>query len=97
MKKWIDEQAKKRGLTGDFEVNVEIVSAEKMRELNKKFRQIDKTTDVLSFPLYKNLLVIKKSEGPKILGDIFINRNDRERLEFLVKHGIDHLLGFHHR
>lgn len=97
MKKWIKEQAKKRGLDGDFEVNVEIVSAEKMRELNKKFRQIDKATDVLSFPLYQNLAAIKKNKGPKILGDIFINKNDRERLEFLVKHGTNHLLGFHHK
>lgn len=96
IKKWAEQQAEKWGLTGDFEVNVEIVTPKKMQALNKKFRQIDKTTDVLSFPIFKTFEKIKKTTGPRHLGDIFINKNDGDKLEFLVKHGIDHLLGFHH-
>ena len=37
------------GLPNDAEVQVAFVSDEEMRSLNKRFRRIDKTTDVLSF------------------------------------------------
>jgi probable rRNA maturation factor len=37
------------GLPPDAEVQVAFVSDEEMRALNKRFRRIDKTTDVLSF------------------------------------------------
>jgi probable rRNA maturation factor len=37
------------GLPRDAEVQVAFVSDEEMRSLNKRFRRIDKTTDVLSF------------------------------------------------
>jgi probable rRNA maturation factor len=37
------------GLPRDADVHVAFLSDEEMRELNKRFRRIDKTTDVLSF------------------------------------------------
>jgi probable rRNA maturation factor len=37
------------GLPPDAEVHIAFVSDEEMRALNKRFRRIDKTTDVLSF------------------------------------------------
>ncbi len=40
-------------LTGDYEVSLSVVSAEQIRELNANFRQIDRITDVLSFPMYE--------------------------------------------
>lgn len=39
--------------TGDYEVSLSVVSAEQIRELNADFRQIDRITDVLSFPMYE--------------------------------------------
>lgn len=41
--------------TGDLEINIDFVSREKIRDLNREFRDTDKTTDVLSFP---NLLQV---------------------------------------
>ena len=40
-------------LTGDYEVSLSVVSADQIRELNANFRQIDRITDVLSFPMYE--------------------------------------------
>lgn len=35
-----------------FSVNIKIINSEEIKKLNKKFRQIDKVTDVLSFPYF---------------------------------------------
>ena len=39
---------------GSAEVSVRFVDNEQIRELNKQYRNIDKETDVLSFPLGEN-------------------------------------------
>lgn len=66
-----------------FSVNVALVQEEQIQILNKQFRNIDKSTDVLSFPLYelnkgKNfnykemVKEIDKNDGLICLGDIAI-------------------------
>lgn len=76
------------------------VSQEEIRELNKNFRNIDKSTDVLSFP--------NDDELDSSIGDIFISieqarlqANDyghsfEREIGFLAVHGYLHLLGFDH-
>lgn len=76
-------------------INVEFISKEGIRDLNRKFRQIDKPTDVLSFPQ------IKIESAPIwLLGDIIICRDvvdeKDEDLEDVLKHGLLHLLGYDH-
>ena len=84
------------------ELCVSLVSDGDMRELNRQYRQIDTTTDVLCFP--------QKSEAtPDLLGDIVISyqtvvRHSRrleitveEELRLLVVHAVLHLLGFDHK
>ena len=84
------------------ELCVSLVSDVDMRELNRQYRQIDTTTDVLCFP--------QKSEvSPDLLGDIVISyqtavRHSRrleitveEELRLLVVHAVLHLLGFDHK
>lgn len=39
-----------KAVHGDAEVSVSIVGDRRMKQLNKQFRNLDKTTDVLSFP-----------------------------------------------
>ncbi|MEK7615893.1 MAG: rRNA maturation RNase YbeY [Patescibacteria group bacterium] len=74
----------------EVEVGVYIVSPEKMRELNKKHRGKDKSTDVLSFP-------IRIKHDILYLGDIFVNKEEPpSRLPFLVVHGFLHLVGYDH-
>ncbi len=81
----------------------------KIKKLNKKFRNKDKTTDVLSFPFYKkrDLKIKLKKEKEIYLGDIIINlnkirnKNDKKnfKLEFnkLWIHGLVHLFGYDHK
>lgn len=88
-----------------FEVNISYVSKSEMQSLNKKFRNINKPTDVLSFPMLdfnKDLLKIN------LLGDILICEEIAERqskelehslrreIYFLALHGFLHLLGYNH-
>lgn len=85
--------------------DVILVDDEEMHELNKKYRGIDRTTDVLSFALNDN----KHIETEVIsLGDIFISipkmksqaieygHSEKRELSFLALHGLLHLLGYDH-
>ena len=81
-----------------------LVSDRRMRELNRRFRGRDATTDVLSFPAGGDV----DPEGGRHLGDIVISvpaafrqaRTARHRLrrelEILLVHGYLHLLGYDH-
>ena len=74
-----------------------------IRDLNKKFRKKNKSTDVLSFPSEKKF-DIKKND---YLGDIIINlnkiKNKKNILNFrsefnrLWVHGLVHLFGYDHK
>ena len=78
----------------------------KMKKLNKKFRNNNKPTDVLSFPFF-TLNNLKLRTGKKIyLGDIAISyeiikhrsKEDNFLIEFdkVWVHGFLHLLGYRH-
>ena len=58
----------------DAEVSVTFCDNEYIRELNKKYRGIDRHTDVLSFPMYDNgeFDEVECSQGA-VLGDIVMN------------------------
>mgnify|MGYP004523159371 CR=1 FL=1 len=82
-------------LTGDEEIH----------KLNKEYRQVDRPTDVLSFPLYEAAEPIMRGSS---LGDLVISvdtmtrqaaeyGHSRQReLCFLFVHGLLHLLGYDH-
>ena len=75
-----------------------------IKRLNKKFRKKDKHTDVLSFPLQKNLKNLKEV----YLGDVIIsfnymnkpkninNYDFKEKVTKIFIHGFLHLLNFNH-
>jgi len=83
---------------------VAFVSDIKIRELNRKFRGIDSTTDVLSFP---DAATTRQRQGQN-LGDIAVSVEQAERqakengLRFqeeisqLILHGLLHLCGYDH-
>jgi probable rRNA maturation factor len=93
------------------EVSVTFTDNEGIHELNKKFRQVDKPTDVLSFPLFD---FEGETEEPPIdeiihnLGDIVISLERAEEqaeeyghsfnreVAFLCVHSMLHLLGYDH-
>lgn len=80
-----------------------------IKKLNKKFRNKDKSTDVLSFPFYgKKELKIKINKEKEIyIGDIIVNinkinekkniKNFRSEFDKLWIHGLVHLLGYDHK
>ena len=92
------------------EVSVTFVDNEEIRDLNKKFRGIDKATDVLSFPLtdFDGGDEPPTDEPFISLGDIVISlERAREQAEefghsferecaFLCVHSMLHLLGYDH-
>lgn len=76
-------------------IEVFLVSDKKIHDLNKKYRNHDEATDVLSFP--QKQFPTQKEE---ILGTIFIAPKFAERGKIncneLFIHGILHLLGYDH-
>jgi len=76
---------------------VSFVDEKTIRSLNRRWRKIDKATDVLSFPLDREV-------GPdKVmrLGDIVICKTialkKRHSVPFLINHAMLHLLGKNHK
>lgn len=90
-------------LDENIEVSVSFVGDEEIRELNRDYRGVDKSTDVLSFPMDDEFIL-----DNRILGDVIINtRRVREQAEelghsnerefsYLTVHSILHLLGYDH-
>jgi len=85
------------------ELSLALVGNREIRKLNSQYRNKNEPTDVLSFPLEQDL-----PKGKKRLGDVVISVEQAEKqaeegkktlekeLEFLLIHGILHLLGYDH-
>jgi probable rRNA maturation factor len=71
---------------------VELVDAERMRTLNREHRDIDRSTDVLSFPVDET----GPSPGPRELGDVVICPEQAQDVVEAVVHGVLHLCGYDH-
>tara|TARA_B100000029_G_scaffold45297_1_gene41776 strand:+ start:3412 stop:3870 length:459 start_codon:yes stop_codon:yes gene_type:complete len=93
---------KKKNITA----TILLTSSLNMKKLNKKFRNKNKPTDVLSFPFF-NFKILKSTKEKKIyIGDIAVSYeilNSRSKkndffLEFdkVWVHGLLHLLGYNH-
>jgi probable rRNA maturation factor len=90
-----------------FSLTILLTDNSKMKYLNKKFRNINKITDVLSFPNLEPADLKKKTNTETYLGDIalsyeIINRRSKDsnfNLEFdkIWIHGYLHLLGYNHK
>lgn len=88
------------------EFNIIIVDNERIHEINREYRNVDRETDVISFAMEDNMDI--KYEDFRLLGDIYISidRCYSQALEyghsrvreicFLATHGILHLLGYDH-
>lgn len=94
---------------GTAEISVTFTDDERIRQLNKEFRDIDRSTDVLSFPLGENgEYDINFATGDKELGDIVISvphaiaqaeeygHSLQREIGFLTVHSMLHLLGYDH-
>ncbi|MEE1038930.1 MAG: rRNA maturation RNase YbeY [Eubacterium sp.] len=91
----------------DLEISVTFVDEEEIKEINGQFREIDKVTDVLSFPQFECADDVPE-EGLVILGDVVICEDQAKRqaeefghsyereLMYLFVHSMFHLLGYDH-
>lgn len=105
LEKTIREVLKTEGLEDNYEVSITFVDREEIQRLNKEFRNIDRQTDVLSFPLDDDMNL----PGEDImLGDIVIcmdvakdqarefGHSLRREIMYLTCHSTLHLLGYDH-
>jgi len=76
----------------DGHLSLELVDAERIRELNREHRGRDEPTDVLSFPIDG----AGPSAGPRELGDVVICPEHTADLAEAVIHGVLHLCGYDH-
>ncbi len=91
------------------EISVRIVDNESIRALNNEFREIDRATDVLSFPLCEaGEYEVNPATNLCLLGDIVISaeraheqsieygHSFQREIAFLTVHSMLHLLGYDH-
>ena len=93
------------GLSYAYEVSITFVDINEIHQLNKEYRNVDRPTDVLSFPIDEDFII----DGvDTMLGDIVISMDiakeqakeyghslDRE-IMYLTCHSMLHLLGYDH-
>ena len=107
----IDEFSKKFNISKKFYFSVHSINENESKKMNKKTFNKNYSTDVLSFPLYDNIdsinnLDVNMSED---MGDMFIcrnvikknakiyNKDFSEELQYIVIHGLLHLIGYSHK
>ena len=92
-------------------ISVTLTNPQNIKKINSKYRNIDKETDVLSFPMFeKDELkdIINKTNQEEVLGDIVISiervkkqaeeygHSSERELAYMVVHGFYHLMGEDH-
>ena len=102
--KVFDELDKK----GEYITDVTIVDNKTIHKVNKKYRNIDRPTDVISFAFLDEESERKLKGGPINLGQIIIsfekaieqakeyNHSLKREMVFLFVHGMLHLMGYDH-
>ena len=88
------------GSLTDKEIELLIADTNEMREINRTHRNIDKDTDVLSFP-YEEMPL--SPLGSIVISSSYLEENSKEfghsindELALLFIHGMLHLLGYDH-
>lgn len=96
-----------------IEIAVRMTDDDEVRVLNRDYRQKDKPTNVLSFPMIQSDLIdtvtANSDDGEVLLGDIVLAHGVCEReaaerqisvehhAQHLIVHGVLHLLGYDHQ
>jgi probable rRNA maturation factor len=71
---------------------VEYADPDRIRELNREHRRINRPTDVLAFPVDE----LAPAHGPRELGDVVICPEQCTSVREAAVHGVLHLCGFDH-
>ena len=111
MTKVAEESLKYENFDPNCEISLSFVTNSEIHKINKQFRNIDRETDVLSFPqltFEEGEIPEKNENGEIILGDIIISvekakaqaeeygHSAARECGFLTTHSVLHLLGYDH-
>ena len=90
-------------------INIVLTNPENIKKMNNEYRNINKETDVLSFPMFEKEELEKRNNLIKdILGDIVISierveeqareygHSFERELSYMAVHGFYHLMGYDH-
>ncbi|MBI2908187.1 MAG: rRNA maturation RNase YbeY [Chloroflexi bacterium] len=112
LRKVAEDVLRSQGIEAPAEMGLVIAGDELVQRLNKEYRGLDHTTDVLSFALEEGpeggAAFVMPSDGVRHLGEVIISYPQAARqaeqqkhpvereLTILIIHGILHLLGYDH-
>lgn len=108
--KLMEKTFKKLNIKKDYEVDVNLIDNDRIHEINREYRRVDRPTDVISFAFLDHVdgEVTIKGDIPTLLGEIFISVDKAKEqanayghsllreMSFLFVHGLLHLLGYDH-
>lgn len=93
-------------------ISITLTIPENIQKINKKYRNMDKPTDVLSFPMFEKEeikeMLMKNYQIEDVLGDIIISipkvkeqaieygHSFERELSYMVVHGFYHIMGYDH-
>ena len=93
-------------------ISVTLTNPENIHKINKKYRNVDRATDVLSFPMFEKEeiqeLIKENYQVDDVLGDIIISiprvkeqaieygHSFERELSYMCVHGFYHLMGYDH-
>ena len=108
--KVIEECFNVENLNKNLYVSIVLTNPDNIRRINKEYRNIDKETDVLSFPVFEKEEIkdLNNISHEEVLGDIVISvekvkkqaeeygHGFERELSYMVVHGFYHLMGEDH-
>ena len=108
--KVVNECFKIEKLNDFLYISIVLTNPDNIKKINKQYRNIDKETDVLSFPMFEKdeILGLEHINHEEVLGDIVISIDKVEKqakeyghsfereLSYMVVHGFYHLMGEDH-
>ena len=107
----VEEFSKKFNISKNFYYTLHSINEDESKKINKKTFNKNFPTDVLSFPLYSNIDSINNLDKnmSEDMGDMFVcrnvikknakiyNKDFSEELQYIVIHGLLHLIGYSHK
>lgn len=108
LEKVAEEVLQEEGIKGETEISLVFTGEKRIRTLNKKYRGVDRVTDVISFEGEDNDCFVSPKNDISYLGEIFICYAKAEKqakmnghfvkkeIDILLIHGLFHLLGYDH-
>ena len=89
-------------------ISIVLTNEQNIQKINKEYRNIDKPTDVLSFPMFEKEEIEQAKINEEVLGDIVVcmpivkkqaveyAHSEEREFAYMLVHGFYHLMGYDH-